>query len=133
MSGSRVSFPPEDIIFDGDVLTTATGLPKHNSQAIVLINTVAESKRTCPGVSFSGGLCNLSFSFRGLDSVRDAMHIVFLYHGVPKGLNMCIVSPAGLPRYIDIDEDTRKLCEEVILNKSVDCRHVERFLQFAGS
>merc|ERR1712190_355225 len=128
---TKLDFAPEDIIFDCNVLTIATGLPEHNSYGIDFINAVAEIKRTCPCVSFSGGLSNLSFSFRGLNSVRDAMHSVFLYHAVQKGLNMSIVNPGGLPRYQDIDENTRKLCEEVILNKSADGNHVERFLAFA--
>merc|ERR1719333_1723533 len=127
----KLDFPPEDIIFDCNVLTIATGLPEHNSYGIDFINAVAEIKRTCPCVSFSGGLSNLSFSFRGLNKLRDAMHSVFLYHAVPKGLNMSIVNPGGLPRYTDIDEVTRKLCDEVILNKSADGKHVERFLEFA--
>merc|ERR1719401_370527 len=128
---TKLDFNPEDIIFDCNVLTIATGLPEHNSYGIDFINAVEEIKRTCPCVSFSGGLSNLSFSFRGLNSVRDAMHTVFLYHAVPKGLNMSIVNPGGLPRYQDIDEKTRRLCEEVILNKSTDGKHVERFLEFA--
>merc|ERR1719171_177271 len=128
---TKLDFPPEDIIFDCNVLTIATGLPEHNSYGIDFINAVAEIKRTCPCVSFSGGLSNLSFSFRGLNSLRDAMHSVFLYHAVPKGLNMSIVNPGALPRYEDIDASTRKLCEEVILNKSADGKHVERFLEFA--
>jgi 5-methyltetrahydrofolate--homocysteine methyltransferase len=127
----KLDFPPQDIIFDCNVLTIATGLPEHNSYGIDFINAVGEIKRTCPCVSFSGGLSNLSFSFRGLNSLRDAMHTVFLYHAIPKGLNMSIVNPGGLPRYQDIDETTRKLCEEVILNKSPDGKHVERFLEFA--
>merc|ERR1719265_1650967 len=129
----KLDFNPQDIIFDCNVLTIATGLPEHNSYGIDFINAVAEIKRTCPCVSFSGGLSNLSFSFRGLNSVRDAMHTVFLYHAIPQGLNMSIVNPGGLPRYEDIDENTRKLCEEVILNKSKDGKHVERFLEFAES
>ncbi|CAE8694917.1 unnamed protein product, partial [Polarella glacialis] len=127
----KVDFPPEDIIFDCNVLTIATGLPEHNTYAIDFINAVAEIKRTCPCVSFSGGLSNLSFSFRGLNSLRDVMHSVFLYHAVPKGLNMSIVNPGGLPRYCDIDEHSRKLAEEVILNNSADGKHVERFLEYA--
>merc|ERR1719382_9153 len=130
---TKLNFPPEDIVFDCNVLTIATGLPEHNSYGIDFIDAVAEIKRTCPCVSFSGGLSNLSFSFRGLNSVRDAMHTVFLYHAVPKGLNMSIVNPGALPRYTDIDVRTQKLCEEVILNKSADGKHVERFLQFAES
>ena len=91
----KLDFPPEDIIFDCNVLTIATGLPEHNSYGLDFINAVAEIKRTCPCVSFSGGLSNLSFSFRGLTSLRDAMHSVFLYHAVPMGLNMSIVNPGG--------------------------------------
>merc|ERR1719333_2018204 len=127
----KVDFPPEDIIFDCNVLTIATGLPEHNSYGIDFINAVAEIKRTWPCVSFSGGLSNLSFSFRGLNSLRDAMHSVFLYHAIPQGLNMSIVNPGLLPRYMDIDSKTRKLCDEVILNKSDDGKHVERLLEFA--
>ena len=74
----------------------------------------------------------MPFSFRGLNSIRDAMNSVFLYHAVPKGLNMSIVNPGGLPKYIDIDSNTRKLCEDVILNKSSDVKHVERFLYSLG-
>merc|ERR1719171_1686278 len=128
---SKLDFNPQDIIFDCNVLTIATGLPEHNSYGIDFINAVAEIKRTCPCVNFSGGLSNLSFSFRGLNSVRDAMHSVFLYHGIPRGLNMSIVNPGSLPRYTDIDEKTRTLMEEVILNKSADGNHVERMLKFA--
>jgi 5-methyltetrahydrofolate--homocysteine methyltransferase len=127
----KIDFPAEDIIFDCNVLTIATGLPEHNSYGIDFIKAVEEIKRTCPCVSFSGGLSNLSFSFRGLNSLRDAMHSVFLYHAVPRGLNMSIVNPGGLPRYEDIDAKTRQLCEEVILNKSADGKHVDRFLEFA--
>merc|ERR1719223_314192 len=129
----KLDFPPEDIIFDCNVLTIATGLPEHNSYGLDFIQAVEVIKRTCPCVSFSGGLSNLSFSFRGLNSLRDAMHTVFLEHAVPQGLNMSIVNPGGLPRYSDIDEKTRKLCEEVILNRSDDGKHVERFLEFAQS
>merc|ERR1719456_868981 len=128
---TKLDFNPQDIIFDVNVLTIATGLEEHNAYAADFIRAVEEIKRTCPCVSFSGGLSNLSFSFRGLNSLRDAMHSVFLYHAVPKGLNMSIVNPGGLPRYIDIDENTRKMCDEVILNKSADGNHVERFLEFA--
>merc|ERR1719487_1350117 len=128
---TKLNFNPQDIIFDVNVLTIATGLAEHNNYGADFIDAVAEIKRTCPCVSFSGGLSNLSFSFRGLNSLRDAMHSVFLYHAVPKGLNMSIVNPGALPRYGDIDSHTRKLCEEVILNKSADGKHVERFLEFA--
>merc|ERR1712039_316817 len=116
----KLNFNPEDIIFDCNVLTIATGLPEHNTYGIDFINAVAEIKRTCPGMGFSGGLSNLSFSFRGLNKFRDAMHSVFLYHAIPKGLNMSIVNPGSLPRYEDIDPVFRKAAEEVILNESAD-------------
>merc|ERR1719191_1803519 len=128
---TKLNFNPQDVIFDCNVLTIATGLPEHNSYGLDFISAVAEIKRTCPCVSFSGGLSNLSFSFRGLNTLRDAMHSVFLYHAVPKGLNMSIVNPGALPRYEDIEPNCRALCEEVILNKSADGKHVERFLEFA--
>ncbi|CAE7576078.1 metH [Symbiodinium sp. CCMP2592] len=115
-----IDFPREDI----NVLTIATGLPERNSYAVDFINAVAEMKCTCPcRASFSGGLSNPSFFFRGLNSLRDSMHGVFVYHAVPKGLDMSIVNPGGLPRYTDIDESTRKLAEEVILNQSADGKH----------
>merc|ERR1719375_2435872 len=131
LMGSKLNFNPQDIIFDCNVLTIATGLPEHNSYAVDFINAVADIKRACPCVSFSGGLSNLSFSFRGLNSLRDAMHSVFLHHAIPKGLNMSIVNPGLLPRYTDIEPQTRNLCDEVILNKSDDGGHVERLLEFA--
>merc|ERR1719478_1026017 len=127
----KLNFNLEDIIFDVNVLTIATGLEEHNAYGLDFIRAVEEIKRNCPCVSFNGGLSNLSFSFRGLNSLRDAMHSVFLYHAVPKGLNMSIVNPGALPRYEDIDANTRKLCEEVILNNSSDGKHVDRFLEFA--
>ncbi|CAJ1415026.1 unnamed protein product [Effrenium voratum] len=128
----KLDFPPEDIIFDCNVLAIATGCPSHNGYAIDFIKAVAEIKRTCPCVSFSGGLSNLSLSFRGLNSLRDAVHSIFLYHAVPKGLNMPIVNPGALPRYADIDISTRQLAEEVILNKSADGNHVEKFVKFVA-
>ena len=109
-----------------NVLAIATGLPEHNSYGIVFIYVVVEIKLTCPWVNFSGGLSNLSLSFRGLNSVRDAMHSIFLYQAIPKGLNMCMVNPGSLPRYADIDQTTRKLMEEVIMNKSADGNHAEQ-------
>jgi len=131
MLREKLNFNPQDIIFDVNVLTIATGLPEHNSYGLDFIKAVGELKRTCPCISFSGGLSNLSFSFRGLNSLRDAMHSIFLHHCIPQGLNMAIVNPGSLPRYHDIDANCRKLCEEVILNKSDDGKHVDRFLEFA--
>ena len=130
---SKADLPTDYVISVRNMSTIATGLPEHNSYGIDFINAVAEIKRTCPCVFFSGGLSNLSFSFRGLNSVRDALHSVFLYHAVPKGLNMSIVNPGGLPRDADIDENTRKLCEEVILNKSTEGKRWSDSLSFAAA
>ncbi|CAE7220743.1 mtr [Symbiodinium necroappetens] len=134
----NIDFSPEDMIFDCNVLTIATGLPEHNSyDGIDFINAVAEIKRACPFVSFSGGLSNLSFSFRGLNSLRDAMRSVFLYHAVPKGLNMSIVNPGGRVKLPRGASWTVSQCRKVILNQSADgrsvmsCAEVERFLEYA--
>eukprot|EP00392_Amoebophrya_sp_AT5.2_P004952 g4961.t1 len=128
---SRVGFPAEDIIFDCNILTIATGLEEHNAYGLDFLNAVGTLKQMHPAVSFSGGLSNLSFSFRGLNELRESMHAVFLYHGIPRGLNMSIVNAGALPIYTDIETNLRKQCEEVILNKSEDGNHVERFLQLA--
>lgn len=125
------SFPVEDIIFDCNVLTIATGLEEHNAYGIDFINAVERLNKSCAGVSFSGGLSNLSFSFRGLNEIREAMHAVFLYHAIPKGLNMSIVNAGALPIFTDIDLELRTMCEEVIMNKSERNDHVERFLKLA--
>eukprot|EP00398_MALV-I-01_sp_L67-1_P000538 gene538-38_t len=127
----QLDFPPEDVIFDCNVLTIATGLSEHDNYAIDFIKAVELLKRTCPYASFSGGLSNLSFSFRGLTSLRDVMHSVLLYHAIPLGLNMAIVNPGSLPVYDDLDKKVRTLVEEVIFNKSSDGNHVERMLKFA--
>jgi len=127
-----VGIAPEDIIFDVNVLTIATGLEEHNAYGINFIEAVEIIKRECPGVSFSGGLSNLSFSFRGLNELREAMHAVFLFHAIPRGLNMAIVNAGALPLYVDIPQNIRDQCEEVILNKSEKGDHVERFLELAS-
>lgn len=126
-----VNFPREDIIFDCNVLTIATGLPEHNAYGLDFIRAVEQLHQDLPAVSFSGGLSNLSFSFRGLNELRDAMHAVFLYHAIRKGLNMSIVNAGALPIYTDIPEQLRVQCEEVILNYSTKGDHVERFLELA--
>ena len=127
----KCDFAPEDIIFDCNILTIATGLEEHNAYGIDFIKAVEELSEKLPGASYSGGLSNLSFSFRGLGEIREAMHAVFLYHAIPKGLNMSIVNAGALPIYTDIETELRELCEEVILNVSEDGNHVERFLKKA--
>ncbi|MBU6268734.1 MAG: methionine synthase [Sphingomonadales bacterium] len=112
-----IGFPPEDIIFDPNVFAVATGIEEHNNYAVDFIEAVKEIRARCPHVHFSGGLSNLSFSFRGNEPVRRAMHSVFLYHAIPAGLDMAIVNAGQLDVYDQIDPALREACEDVILNK----------------
>merc|ERR1719443_603235 len=126
-----IGFNMYDVIFDVNVLTIATGLPEHNAYGIDFILAIEDIKKECPEVSFSGGLSNLSFSFRGLDELREAMHSCFLALAIPRGLNMSIVNAGQLPVFSDIPEEMRNLCCEVILNESPNNDHVERILALA--
>jgi len=112
-----IGFPPEDIIFDPNIFAIATGIEEHDNYAVDFIEAVKEIKRRCPHVHFSGGLSNLSFSFRGNEPVRRAMHSVFLYHAIPAGLDMAIVNAGQLDVYDTIDPELRTACEDVILNR----------------
>ena len=112
-----IGFPPEDIIFDPNIFAVATGIEEHNNYAVDFIEGVREIKKRCPHVHFSGGLSNLSFSFRGNEPVRRAMHSVFLYHAIPAGLDMAIVNAGQLDIYDAIDPVLREACEDVILNR----------------
>jgi 5-methyltetrahydrofolate--homocysteine methyltransferase len=111
-----IGFPPEDIIFDPNIFAVATGIEEHNNYAVDFIEGVREIRKRCPHVHFSGGLSNLSFSFRGNEPVRRAMHSIFLYYAIPAGLDMAIVNAGQLDVYDTIDPDLRKACEDVILN-----------------
>lgn len=115
-----IGFPPEDIIFDPNVFAVATGIEEHNRYAIDFIEALREIKRRCPHVHFSGGLSNLSFSFRGNEPVRRAMHSVFLYHAIPAGLDMAIVNAGQLDVYDAIDPELREACEDVIFDRHPD-------------
>ena len=126
-----IGFPPEDIIFDPNVFAVATGIEEHNSYAVDFIEAVRELRATCPHVHFSGGLSNLSFSFRGNETVRRAMHSVFLYHAIPAGLDMAIVNAGQLDIYDQIDPALREACEDVILNR--DDGATERLIALAES
>jgi 5-methyltetrahydrofolate--homocysteine methyltransferase len=95
-----VRFTPSDIIFDPNILTIATGIEEHNNYAVDFISATRDIKRLCPGVRISGGLSNLSFSFRGLNTIRESMHSVFLYHAIKAGLDMAIVNAGALPLYV---------------------------------
>lgn len=110
-----IGFPPEDIIFDPNVFAVATGIEEHDRYGLDFIEAVAEIKARCPHVHFSGGLSNLSFSFRGNETVRRAMHSVFLYHAIPAGLDMAIVNAGQLDVYDQIDPALREACEDVIM------------------
>ncbi len=113
-------FEPQDIIFDPNIFAIATGIEEHRRYAIDFIEAASEIRRRCPGVHISGGLSNLSFSFRGNEPVRRAMHSVFLYHAIPAGMDMGIVNAGQLDVYDQIDSELRDACEDVILDRKED-------------
>ena len=115
-----IGFPPEDIIFDPNVFAVATGIEEHNGYAVDFIEATRDIRANCPHVHISGGLSNLSFSFRGNEPVRRAMHSVFLYHAIPAGMDMAIVNAGQLDIYDAIDPELREACEDVILNRRED-------------
>lgn len=115
-----IGFPPEDIIFDPNIFAVATGIEEHNNYAVDFIEACKEIRVRCPHAHISGGLSNLSFSFRGNEPVRRAMHSVFLYYAIPAGLDMAIVNAGQLDIYDDIDPELRQACEDVILNRDPD-------------
>ena len=125
----EVGFPPGDIIFDPNILTIATGIEEHSNYAIDYINTVKWIKENLLHARVSGGVSNLSFSFRGNNTVREAMHSVFLYHAIAAGMDMGIVNAGMLQVYDDIPADLLLLVEDVILNKRKDA--TERLIAFA--
>ncbi len=112
----HLDFDPQDIIFDPNILTIGTGIEEHNSYGLDFIEAVAEIKRRCPGARTSGGVSNISFSFRGNNIVREAMHTVFLFHAIRSGLDMGIVNAGMLGVYDDIDPMLREKVEAVVLN-----------------
>ncbi|MDA8859353.1 methionine synthase [Flavobacteriaceae bacterium] len=124
-----VHFPSEDIIFDLNIFPVATGMDEHKRNAIDFIDATRWVRQNLPNVSVSGGVSNVSFSFRGNDGVREAMHSVFLYHAINAGMNIGIVNPALLEIYDDISKDLLQYVEDVILDKREDA--TERLLDFA--
>ncbi|BDI61927.1 methionine synthase [Qipengyuania nanhaisediminis] len=112
---TAIGFPPEDIIFDPNIFAVATGIEEHDRYALDFLEAVREIKQVCPHAKTSGGLSNLSFSFRGNETVRRAMHSVFLFHAIPAGLDMAIVNAGQLDVYDAIDPALREACEDVIL------------------
>ena len=122
-------FPAEDIVFDPNILTVGTGLPEHANYAVDFIEAVRTIKKECPGVRTSGGVSNVSFSFRGNNTVRESMNAVFLYHAIKAGLDMGIVNPEMLEVYDEIEPDLRERVEDVLLNRRPDA--TERLIDFA--
>ena len=115
-----IGFPPEDIIFDPNVFAIATGIDEHRRYGLDFIEATREIRKRCPHVHISGGLSNLSFSFRGNEPVRRAMHSVFLYHAIPAGMDMAIVNAGQLDIYDDINPELREHCEDVIFDRRED-------------
>ena len=125
----EVRFPPEDIIFDPNIFAVATGIDEHNNYGVDFIEATREIKQRFPLVHISGGVSNLSFSFRGNEQVREAMHSVFLYHAIKAGMGMGIVNAGQLALYDDIPAELRELCEDVVLNRRADS--TDRLLEAA--
>lgn len=126
---NQVHFPPQDIIFDPNILTVATGMEEHNNYAVDFINATRWIKENLPYAKVSGGVSNISFSFRGNEPVREAMHTVFLYHAIKAGMDMGIVNAAQLGVYSDIPADMLEMCEDVLLNRREDA--TDRMIKFA--
>jgi len=127
----KAGIPPDDIIFDPNVLAIGTGMEEHNSYALDFIRATQWIKKNLPHARVSGGISNLSFSFRGNDVVREAMHSVFLYHAIHAGLDMGIVNPAMLQVYEEIDPELLTLVEDVVLNRRPDA--TERLIAYAAT
>ncbi len=125
----KLNFPAEDIIFDSNIFPVATGMEEHDNNAVNFIGAVSDIKKNLPHAKTSGGLSNVSFSFRGNEPVREAIHAVFLYHAIKAGLDMAIVNPGQLGIYDDIEPELRELVEDVVLNRREDA--TERLLDAA--
>jgi len=125
----QVGFPPQDIIFDPNIFAVATGIDEHNNYGVDFIEATKEIRATLPHVHISGGVSNLSFSFRGNEPVREAMHAVFLYHAIKVGMDMGIVNAGQLAIYETIDARLRQACEDVVMN--ADPHATERLLEMA--
>ena len=125
----KIGFPPEDIIFDSNIFPVATGIDEHADNAVNFIEAARELRRRYPHSHVSGGVSNVSFSFRGNNTVREAIHCVFLYHAIKAGMNMGIVNAGGMPIYDDLDADLRERVEDVVLNRRADA--TERLMEIA--
>ncbi len=125
----EIGFPPEDIIFDPNCFAIATGIEEHNDYAVAFIEAARELRKRFPKSHISGGVSNVSFSFRGNEPVRQAIHVVFLYHAIKAGMDMGIVNAGALPIYDDLDPELRERVEDVVLNRRDDA--TERLLEIA--
>src|SRR5882672_7299882 len=125
----KIGFTPEDIIFDPNILTVATGIEEHNNYAVDFFEATKIIKQTLPGAKISGGVSNVSFSFRGNNPVREAMHTAFLYHAIREGMDMAIVNAGMLGVYAEIPKDLLERVEDVLLNRRPDS--TERLVTFA--
>jgi len=125
----KIGFPPEDIIFDPNIFAIATGIEEHNGYGVAFIEAAREIRKRCPHAHISGGVSNVSFSFRGNEPVRQAMHSVFLYHAIQAGMDFGIVNAGQLAIYEDIPKDLRERVEDVVLNRRADAS--ERLLEIA--
>jgi 5-methyltetrahydrofolate--homocysteine methyltransferase len=125
----QAGFPPEDIVFDPNIFAIATGIEEHNGYGVAFVEATRRIKRDLPHVHISGGVSNLSFSFRGNEPVREAMHAVFLYHAIQAGMDMGIVNAGQLAVYETIEPELREACEDVVLNRGAD--GAERLLALA--
>ncbi|MGN6312543.1 MAG: methionine synthase [Rhodanobacteraceae bacterium] len=125
----KVGFPPEDIIFDSNIFPIATGIEEHANNAVWFIEAAKELKKRFPDSHISGGVSNVSFSFRGNNTVREAIHCVFLYHAIKAGMDMGIVNAGALAIYDDLDQELRERVEDVVLNRRPDA--TERLMEIA--
>ena len=126
---NRIGFPPQDIIFDPNIFAIATGMEEHNGYGLAFIEAARWIRQNLPHTHISGGVSNLSFSFRGNEAVREAMHSVFLYHAIKAGMDMGIVNAGQMAVYDDLDTELREACEDVVLNRRADA--AERLLALA--
>src|SRR5271163_1850521 len=125
----QAGFPPEDIVFDPNIFAVATGIEEHNGYGVAFIEATRKIRQTLPHAHISGGVSNLSFSFRGNEPVREAIHAVFLYHAIQAGMDMGIVNAGQLAVYETIEPGLREACEDVVLNRRADA--TERMLTIA--
>src|SRR5262249_33476248 len=125
----QVGFPPEDIIFDPNIFAIATGMEEHNGYGVAFIDAARWIRTNLPSAHISAGVSNLSFSFRGNEPVREAMHSVFLYHAIKAGMDMGIVNAGQIAVYEDLEPELRTACEDVVLNRGAEA--AERLLALA--